>query len=159
MALTAEVVNLEENRVRLDVEVPEDEVQKRMDRAIRQLGREVRVPGFRPGKAPAEAIGQRVGRDAVVQEMLKGSLGEWYSQAVAETGVQPIDDPDLDLESVPEEGDLTFQAVVQVNEASLSFLVKLACVAAVLVAMGATLSGSLAGYARRCFGGIEHVVR
>ena len=52
-----------------------------------------------------------------------------------------------------------FQAVVQVNEASLSFVVKLACVAAVLVAMGATLSGSLVGYARRCFGGIETVVR
>jgi trigger factor len=115
MALTAEVVNLEENRVRLDVEVPEDEVQKRMDRAIRQLGREVRVPGFRPGKAPAEVIVQRVGRDAVVQEMLKGSLGEWYSQAVAETGVQPIDDPDLDLEEVPESGALTFQATVQVR--------------------------------------------
>lgn len=115
MALTAEVVNLEENRVRLDVEVPEDEVQKRMDRAIRQLGREVRVPGFRPGKAPAEVIVQRVGRDAVVQEMLKGSLGDWYSQAVAETGVQPIDDPDLDLEEVPETGNLSFQATVQVR--------------------------------------------
>ena len=115
MALTAEVVNLEENRVRLDVEVPEDEVQKRMDRAIRQLGRDVRVPGFRPGKAPAEVIVQRVGRDAVVQEMLKGSLGEWYSQAVAETGVQPIDDPDLDLEEVPETGSLSFQATVQVR--------------------------------------------
>ena len=115
MALTAEVVNLEENRVRLDVEVPEDEVQKRMERAIRQLGREVRVPGFRPGKAPAEVIVQRVGRDAVVQEMLKGSLGEWYSQAVAETGVQPIDDPDLDLDEVPETGPLAFQATVQVR--------------------------------------------
>jgi trigger factor len=115
MPLTAEVTTLEENKVRLDVAVPEDEVQKGMARAIRQLGREVRVPGFRPGKAPAEVIVQRVGRDAVVQEMLKGSLGGWYSAAVAETGVQPIDDPDLDLESVPEEGDLTFQAVVQVR--------------------------------------------
>ena len=115
MALTAEVTPLEENRVRLDVAVPGDEVQKRMERAIRQLGREVRVPGFRPGKAPAEVIVQRVGRDAVVQEMLKGSLGEWYSEAVAETGVQPIDDPDLDLEDVPESGDLTFQATVQVR--------------------------------------------
>ena len=90
MALTAEVTTLEENRVRLDVEVPEDEVQKRMDRAVQQLAREIRIPGFRPGKAPAAAVVQRVGRDAVVQEMLKGSLGEWYSQAVAETGVQPI---------------------------------------------------------------------
>jgi trigger factor len=50
-----------------------------------------------------------------VQEMLKGSLGEWYSQAVAETGVQPIDDPDLDLEEVPETGPLSFQATVQVR--------------------------------------------
>ena len=120
MPLTAEVTPLEENKVRLDVAVPEAEVQRGMDRAIRQLGREVRVPGFRPGKAPAEVIVQRVGRDAVVQEMLKGSLGGWYSAAVAETGVKPIDDPDLDLESVPEEGDLTFQATVQVRpEATL----------------------------------------
>ena len=115
MPLTAEVTPLEENRVRLDVAVPGDEVQRRMERAIRQLGRDVRVPGFRPGKAPAEVIVQRVGREAVVQEMLKGSLGEWYSEAVAETGVMPIDDPELDLDGVPDEGDLTFKATVQVR--------------------------------------------
>jgi trigger factor len=115
MPLTAEVTPLEENRVRLDVAVPGDEVQRRMERAIRELGREVRVPGFRPGKAPAEVIVQRVGRDAVVQEMLKGSLGEWYSEAVAETGVMPIDDPELDLDGVPDQGDLTFKATVQVR--------------------------------------------
>lgn len=115
MPLTAEVTSLEENRVRLDVAVPEDEVKRQMDRAVRQLGREVRVPGFRPGKAPAEVIVQRVGRDAVVQEMLKSSLGGWYSEAVSETGVVPIDDPELDLGEVPDEGDLTFQATVQVR--------------------------------------------
>ncbi|MGD9570803.1 MAG: trigger factor [Thermoleophilia bacterium] len=115
MPLTADVTTLEDNRVRLDVAVPEDEVQRRMDRAIRRLGREVRVPGFRPGKAPAEVIVQRVGHDAVVQEMLRDALGAWYSEAVAETGIQPIDDPDLDLESVPDEGDLTFTATVPVR--------------------------------------------
>ena len=115
MTLTAEVTPLEENKVRLDVAVPEDEVQRRMDRAIRRLGREVRVPGFRPGKAPAEVIVQRVGHDAVVQEMLRGALGDWYSEAVTETGIVPIDEPDLDLESVPDEGDLTFTATVQVR--------------------------------------------
>lgn len=115
MPLTAEVTPLEENRVRLDVAVPEDEVQRRMDRAIRRLGREVRVPGFRPGKAPAEVIVQRVGHDAIVQEMLKSALGDWYSEAVAETGIVPIDDPDLDLEGVPDEGDLTFTATVDVR--------------------------------------------
>jgi trigger factor len=115
MPLTAEVTPLEENRVRLDVAVPEDEVQKQIDRAIRKLAREVRVPGFRPGKAPAEVILQRVGHDAVVQEMLKTALGDWYSEAVTETGIRPIDDPDLDLESVPDEGDLTFKATVLVR--------------------------------------------
>jgi trigger factor len=115
MPLTAEVTTLEENRVRLDVAVPEDEVQRRMDRAVRRLGREVRVPGFRPGKAPAEVIIQRIGHDAIVQEMLKSALGDWYSEAVAETGIVPIDDPDLDLDGVPEAGDLTFTATVDVR--------------------------------------------
>jgi trigger factor len=115
MPLTTEVTPLEENRVRLDVAVPEDEVRRQMERAVRQLGREVRVPGFRPGKAPAEVIVQRVGRDAVVQEMLKGALGGWYSEAASEAGVVPIDDPEIDLEEVPEDGDLTFQATVQVR--------------------------------------------
>lgn len=115
MPLTADVTPLESNKVRLDVAVPEDEVQRRMERAIRRLGREVRVPGFRPGKAPAEVIVQRVGHDAIVQEMLKSALGDWYSEAVAETGIVPIDDPDLDLDSVPEEGDLTFTATVEIR--------------------------------------------
>jgi trigger factor len=115
MALTTEVTPLEENRVRLDVAVPGDEVRRQMERAVRELGREVRVPGFRPGKAPAEVIVQRVGRDAVVQEMLKGALGGWYSEAVSEAGVVPIDDPELDLEEVPEDGELTFKATVQVR--------------------------------------------
>lgn len=115
MALTTEVTPLEENLVRLDVAVPGDEVRRQMERAVQQLGREVRVPGFRPGKAPAEVIVQRVGREAVVQEMLKSALGGWYSEAVSEAGVVPIDDPELDLADVPEEGDLTFSAKVQVR--------------------------------------------
>ena len=115
MALTTEVTPLEEDHVRLDVAVPGDEVRRQMERAVRELGREVRVPGFRPGKAPAEVIVQRVGREAVVQEMLKGALGGWYSEAVSEAGVVPIDDPELDLEDVPEEGDLTFTAKVRVR--------------------------------------------
>jgi trigger factor len=115
LGVTTEVIPLEENRVRLDVAVPGDEVRRQMELAVRQLGREVRVPGFRPGKAPAEVIVQRVGREAVVQEMLKSALGSWYSEAVSEAGVVPIDDPELDLEDVPEEGDLTFQATVQVR--------------------------------------------
>lgn len=115
MALTAEITTLEENRVRLDVSVPQDEVQKEMDKAVRALAREVRIPGFRAGKVPPQVVLQRVGRDAVVEEMLRKALGRWYSAAVEETGVAPIDDPELDLDSVPEQGDLQFTATVQVR--------------------------------------------
>lgn len=113
MALTTEVTPLEKNRVQLDVAVPEAEVKQRMQRTIRQLGREVRVPGFRPGKAPPEVVVQRLGMETVVQEMLKSALGDWYATAVEEAGLEPIDEPDLDLEEVPEQGDLTFRATVQ----------------------------------------------
>ncbi|MGD9694361.1 MAG: trigger factor [Thermoleophilia bacterium] len=115
MPLTADVTPLEENRVRLDVAVPEDEVQREIDRTVRKLGREVRIPGFRPGKVPATVVVQRLGREVVVQEMLKEALDRWYSKAVEESGVQPIDDPDVDLEDVPSEGELTFQATVRVR--------------------------------------------
>jgi trigger factor len=115
MALTAEVTTLEENRVRLDVSVPQDEVRKEMDKAVRKLAREVRIPGFRAGKVPPQVVLQRIGRDAVVEEMLRKALGEWYSEAVSDAGLAPIDDPELDLDRVPEEGDLQFTATVQVR--------------------------------------------
>jgi trigger factor len=114
MPLSAEVTPLEENRVRLDVSVSGDEVKKATQRTIAKLGREVRVPGFRPGKVPAQVVVQRVGMDTVVQEMLKSSIAGWYADAVAEAGLDPIDDPDLDLDDIPEEGqELTFRATVQ----------------------------------------------
>ncbi len=114
MPLSAEVTPLEENRVRLDVSVPGDEVKKATQRTIAKLGREVRVPGFRPGKVPAQVVVQRFGMDTVVQEMLKSSIAGWYADAVAEVGLDPIDDPDLDLDDLPAEGEeLTFRATVQ----------------------------------------------
>jgi trigger factor len=115
MALTAEVTNLEENRVRLEVSVPEDEVRREFDKAVRKVGREVRVPGFRAGKVPPQVVMQRVGREVVVEEMLRSSLGGWYSTAVEEAGLAPIDDPEFDLDRVPDEGDLQFSATVQVR--------------------------------------------
>jgi trigger factor len=116
MAITTEVVPLEDDRVRLDVAVPKDEVDKKMDRTMRRLGREIRVPGFRPGKVPANVVMQRFGRDAIVDQMLRDSLVEWYAEAVVETGIRPVDDPDVDL---PDDGTtasgLTFTATVQLR--------------------------------------------
>ncbi len=116
MTITAEVVPLEENRVRLDVAIPKDEVDKKMDRTVRRLGREIRVPGFRPGKVPANVVYQRLGREAVIDQMLRDSLAEWYSQVVSETGIRPIDEPDVELpEAPPGDAGFTFTATVQLR--------------------------------------------
>ena len=116
MTITAEVVPLEDNRVRLDVAVAKGEVDKKIDRTIRQMGREIRVPGFRPGKVPASVVLQRFGRDAIVDQTLRDSLVEWYSQAVVDTGIRPIDDPDVNLpEAPPGDDGFTFTATVQVR--------------------------------------------
>ncbi len=112
MTLTTEVVSLEENRVRIDVAVPKDEVDKKMNRTLKRLAREVRIPGFRPGKAPATIVMQRFGREAVVDQMLRDSIGEWYAQAVSSTGVRPIDDPDVDLTEVEDDTGVSFTATV-----------------------------------------------
>ena len=100
--------------MRLDVAVPGDEVRRQMERAAASLGREVRGARLPAGKAPAEVIVQ-MSAAMPVQEMLKAALGGWYPEAVSEAGVVLIDDPELDLEEVPEDGELTFKATVQVR--------------------------------------------
>ena len=83
--MTANVTRLEDNRVRLDVEVPPDAVRQGVEAKVRELGRKVRVPGFRPGKAPRRVIENHLGRDYIYMEALQEELPGWYSQAVVET--------------------------------------------------------------------------
>ena len=112
MAIRTEVVPVEENRVRIDVVVPKEEVDKKIDRTLKRLGREVRIPGFRPGKAPAKVVAQRFGQEIVFEEMLRDALGEWYGQAIAETGVRPIDDPEIDMDDEVGDEGLKFNATI-----------------------------------------------
>ena len=112
MAITTEVVSLEENRVRLEVAVPKDDVDRKIERTLKRLGRDLRVPGFRPGKAPTQVVLQRFGHEAVVEETLRDSLGEWYGAALTESGVQPVSDPEIDFEESPGESGFAFTATV-----------------------------------------------
>ena len=114
MPINTELTTLEDDRVQLDVQVSKDEVQKAVDRTLKDLGRSVRVPGFRPGKVPPAVVMRRFGRDVVLQEMLKNSLDGWYQAAVVDSGVRPIDDPDLDMDGeLADDADLSFRATVQ----------------------------------------------
>lgn len=111
------VTELPESRVRVEAEVPPEEVAKRVEQTARSIGRDLRIPGFRKGKVPAPVVIKRVGRDAVVDETIRGTIGKWYVDAVREAGIAPVGDPDLDLgEQMPAEGEpLTFTIEIGVR--------------------------------------------
>jgi len=98
------VTELPESRVRVEAEVPAQEVEKRVAQAARALARNLRVPGFRAGKAPPPIVIQRVGREAVLDEAVRDSLGGWYAAAIEGAHIVPVGEPDLDLSELPGEG-------------------------------------------------------
>jgi trigger factor len=113
------ITELGDSRVRVDVRIEPDTVEKRVERAARQLAGDMRVPGFRKGKVPAELVIQRVGREAVVEQALRDSLAEWYERALLDTGITPIGDPQLNVESLPAAGEeLSFSIEVAVRPAA-----------------------------------------
>jgi trigger factor len=103
--VTTTVTELPESRVRVEAEVPSSEVAKRVEAAARALARSMRVPGFRPGKAPAPVVIKRLGRDAVLDEAVRESIGGWYTAAIEDAKVVPVGEPDLDLSALPGEGE------------------------------------------------------
>jgi trigger factor len=98
------VTELPESRVRVDAEVPAAEVEKRLAQAARRLARDTRVPGFRKGKVPPPVFIRRVGREYVLDEAIRSSIGGWYADALGEAKIAPIGEPKLDLGDPPSEG-------------------------------------------------------
>ena len=115
-AVSATVTELPESRVRVEAEVPSAEVERSLDRAARQLGRDLRIPGFRKGKVPTPVVIQRIGRDAVLDEAVRGFLPQWYVDAVDAAGIAPVGEPSLDVGDLPARGEpLTFSIEVGVR--------------------------------------------
>ena len=102
--MKTELTELPESRVRLDVSVEAEVVEKRMDRAAKHLAGEMKMPGFRKGKVPPQLVIQRIGREAVVEQAVRDSLPEWYEQAIVDSGVVTVGDPKLDVDDLPTEG-------------------------------------------------------
>jgi trigger factor len=110
------VTELPESRVRVEAEVPADEVEARLQDTARRLGRDLKMPGFRKGKVPAPLVIQRVGRDYVLDETVRGTLGRWYVEALDASGIHPVGEPDLDLGDLPQPGSpLTFTIEIGVR--------------------------------------------
>ena len=96
------VTELPDSRVRVEVEVPADLVGRGLQRAARGLAKEMRMPGFRKGKAPPSLVIQRLGFGTVLQDAIRESLPEWYEQGLLSSGVSPVGDPSIEIVSAPE---------------------------------------------------------
>ena len=115
-SISTSVTELPESRVRVEAEVPADEVEKRVAQAARQLGRNLRVPGFRAGKAPPPIIIKRIGREAVLDEAVRDSIAGWYSAALDAAAIVPVGEPALDMGELPRQGQpLTFSIEIGVR--------------------------------------------
>ncbi|WP_119068240.1 trigger factor [Rubrobacter indicoceani] len=114
--MTATVTKLEENKVKLEVEVPAEKVREGVEAKVRELRKQVRVPGFRPGKAPRRMIENHVGRDYIYMEALQESLPNWYSEAVVDADIRPIDRPEINFDDgLDEKEGFRFSATVEVR--------------------------------------------
>jgi trigger factor len=109
------VENLGPTRVRLAVELPFAELQPTIDAAIKRLGAELRVPGFRPGKVPARVVEQRVGRESLLQEAVNEALPKAYGDAVTESGLFPVGQPDIEVTELNDGELVTFTAEVDIR--------------------------------------------
>jgi trigger factor len=117
--LKTTVEELPESRVRVEAEVPAAEVKRRLTEAAGRMGRDIRMPGFRKGKVPAPVVIQRIGRDAVLDEAVRGSLGRWYVEAIDAAGIHPVGEPEVDLGDLPaEDQPLTFSIEIGVRPAA-----------------------------------------
>jgi trigger factor len=115
-AVKTTVKELPESRVRVEAEVTPDEIERSVQRTARAMGRDLRMPGFRKGKVPPPVVIQRVGREAIVDEAVRGQIGRWYLDAIDAAGIHPVGDPQLDIGDMPAHGEpLTFSIEIGVR--------------------------------------------
>ena len=106
---------LEGNKVKLSVEIDEQEFESAVDAAFKKIAREVRIPGFRPGKAPRRVLESHIGADAGRAQALNDALPEYYSDAVVANEVDVIAPPEIEITDGQESGVIKFDAIVEVR--------------------------------------------
>jgi trigger factor len=107
--MKSDLVDVSETRKNLKIEIPSEVVDQEIDRLVRDYSRRARIPGFRPGKAPARVIKQRF-KDQILHDVAHDLVPRAVGEALRERGVEPLDTPDIRDVSVDEGQALTFTA-------------------------------------------------
>ncbi|MCI2416247.1 trigger factor [Saccharopolyspora sp. K220] len=109
------VEHLSPTRVRINVEVPFDELKPNFDRAYKALAQQVRIPGFRPGKVPARVLESRIGRGTVLDEVVNEAVPAKYLEAVNTTEVRTLGRPEIEVTKIEDGSEIAFTAEVDVR--------------------------------------------
>jgi len=112
-----DVEELSPTRVRLTVEVPFDELKTSLDHAYREVGRQVRIPGFRPGHVPRQVLDMRVGRGAVLEHAINEAVPDLYAKAVREAQVVALGQPEVEITKLDDGAEMAFTAEVDIRPA------------------------------------------
>jgi trigger factor len=110
-----DVEELGPTRVKLSIEVPFEELKPNLDKAYREVARQVRIPGFRPGRVPPRIIDQRLGRSVVLEQAINDALPELYGKALEEGDVLALGQPQLEITNLDDGKELSFTAEVDVR--------------------------------------------
>ena len=113
--MKTDVEELSPTRVRLNVEVPFDELKPSLDKAYREVGRQVRIPGFRPGRVPPPVIDRRVGREVVLTQAVNDAMPDLYAKAVTEGDISALGQPEVEITNLDDGKELTFTAEVDIR--------------------------------------------
>jgi trigger factor len=114
-AVKSTVEQLSPTRVRINVEVPFDELAPDIDTAFKQMAKQIRMPGFRPGKVPVKLLESRVDKQAMFDQVVGEVVPSRYSEAVTTAEVNPIGQPEIEVTKKEYGEDLTFTAEVDVR--------------------------------------------
>src|SRR3954452_2803749 len=117
MPVSTSTTELDDSKVRLDVEVPADEVERELQRVARAAAEDMKVPGFRKGKVPPQVVIQQLGRAALLDEAIRHGMADWYEEAVNSAGIAAVGHPKVDVGDVPQtKGEpLTFSVEVAIR--------------------------------------------
>lgn len=103
-AVKTQTEELADSRVRVQVEVGSEAIEREVASAAGEIGRDMKVPGFRKGKVPPQVVLQQVGREAVLDEAVRRALPGWYEDAIQDAGIATVGSPNLDMSDLPEKG-------------------------------------------------------
>src|SRR5258708_15435625 len=105
--MKTDLVDVNDTRKNLRIEIPSETVDAEIDRVARDYGRRARIPGFRPGKAPARVVKQRF-KDQILHDVAHDLIPRAVDTAIRERGVEPLDTPDIRDVAIEEGQALTF---------------------------------------------------